>query len=91
MPYTKGERVLRFRGSYWFVETRDKPGRSDITIGRFSKEEDALLDAAAPDTAEALQELISFLIHDGLITNNRLVPIINRGTKALKEAHNAIH
>jgi len=41
---------------------------------------------AAPDTAEALQELISFLIHDGLGTNVNLVPIINRGTKALRKA-----
>jgi len=42
--------------------------------------------AAAPDTADALKELISFLIHAGLTTNNQLVPIINRGTKALKKA-----
>ena len=49
-------------------------------------EANAQLIAAAPDTAEALRDLISFLIHDGLTTNNRLVPIINKGTKALKKA-----
>jgi len=46
----------------------------------------ANLIAASPDTTEALQELIGFLIHDGLDGNPRLIPIINRGTKALKKA-----
>lgn len=49
-------------------------------------EANAQLIASSPDTAEALRDLISFLIHDGLGTNVNLVPIINRGTKALKKA-----
>ncbi len=46
----------------------------------------ARLIAAAPNTAYALQELITFLIHNGLIDRKDMTPIINRGTKALKKA-----
>ncbi len=99
MGYTKGEWIADNGDSeLWGVFEKGNGaeiaylggliGNTFITTTRSSGEHraNAHLISAAPDTAEALQELISFLIHDGLDTNNRLVPIIDKGTKALKKA-----
>ena len=64
MEYTKGERQLYcgsgeyWFGEYWFVDIITKPNRANITVGRFRKKEDALLDAAAPLLYEALKAFI---------------------------------
>jgi hypothetical protein len=90
MNYTKGEwkhKIGDF-GRVIFAET-EKDGDIEIAeVDNYNNNAipNAKLISASPDTAEALRDLVSFLIHDGLGTNNNLVPIINRGTKALKKA-----
>jgi len=77
-----------------YVEYDDKAGTPFIRLvgesPKYTIEQRIAMMGASEATAEALQELISFLIHDGLGSNPRLIPIINRGTKALKSAGVAI-
>ena len=55
MEYTKGERLLSYGEDKWYVFIKAKPNRPDKVVGRFTKKEDALLDAAAPALYEALK------------------------------------
>jgi len=89
MDYTKGE--WKKYGQHIHINTSNTSDEiATVLWPEWMPESEARanahLIAAAPDTAESLQELISFLIHDGLDGNPRLIPIINRGTKALKKA-----
>lgn len=88
--YTKGEWKVKTSplDSFSVAVEGEDFGVAMVTFKSNRQEQlaNAHLIAASPDTAEALQELISFLIHDGFDTNDRLVPIIKKGTKALKKA-----
>jgi len=55
MNITKGDRIVRQRGNYYYTKVDDKPNRGSKVVGRFKSESDALLDAAAPDMYEALK------------------------------------
>lgn len=77
---------LRARGEYQIIVDDGVLAVMGVDWASGDAKANAQLISAAPDTAEALQELVSFLIHDGLGTNVNLVPVINRGTKALKKA-----